>query len=132
MFNAPTRLVLSDRLLHSESAWVSVASVDARGGGRIKFRASHLNRRVLFRPGKTMLKINSQLGRSLRYQSAVGSERLVGHFDDGARDLAGPSTRQYREVRASDRSRRTGARQMLVRRDPVTGSYVGYYSDEQA
>lgn len=79
-----------------------------------------------------MLKINTQLGRALRYQSAIGSERHVGHFDDGARDLAGPSTRLHREARPAPARTNSTTRQMMVRRDPATGSYVGYYSDELA
>ena len=38
-------------------------------------------------PGETtVLKIDSQLGRALRYQSSIGTERTVGHFDDSAKD----------------------------------------------
>lgn len=80
-----------------------------------------------------MLKIHSQLGRALRYQSAVGTERLVGHFDDGAKDLAGPSGGQYREVRTTRLMKRrdeSGVRQMRARIDPTTGSIVGYFADE--
>lgn len=84
-----------------------------------------------------MLKINSQLGRALRYQSTLAAERIVGHFDDAAKDLAGPPGRTSREalsVRTVDaRSTKTVARrQPLARIDPATGSVVGYFPDEVA
>lgn len=82
-----------------------------------------------------MLKINSQLGRALRYQSSIGAERLVGHFDDGARDLAGPPGGIYREalsVRNVKRRDVPNTRRLMARVDPATKSIVGFFSDDPA
>lgn len=84
-----------------------------------------------------MLKIKSQLGRALRYQSTLAVERTVGHFDDAAKDLAGPPSRAYREalnMRDVDvRSAQVAAtRQPLARIDSATNSIVGYFPEEAA
>lgn len=80
-----------------------------------------------------MLKIRTQLGRVLRYQSTLGAERVAGHFDDAAKDLAGPPSRAGRErgrdavIKSSDAQR---ARRMLMARvDPETGAITGYFAD---
>lgn len=80
-----------------------------------------------------MLKINGQLERALRYQSSIGTERNVGHFDDCAKDFAGPPNGQYREalsVRAVDVRSLPTTRCLMARIDPTTNSIVGFFSDE--
>lgn len=80
-----------------------------------------------------MLKIHGQLGRSLRYQSAIGTERTMGHFDDSVKDLAGPPSLVSREalsVREVNARRLPTTRQLMARIDPTTNSIVGYFSDD--
>lgn len=82
-----------------------------------------------------MLKISGQLDRALRYQSSVGTERYVGHFDDCAKDFAGPPSGQYREalsVRAVDARTLPSTRCLMARIDPDTNSIVGFFSDDEA
>lgn len=82
-----------------------------------------------------MLKIRSQLDRALRYQTALGTERVVGHFDDSAKDLAGPPSKApYREPLRDRKAQPIGtvATKMRTRRDPATGCWVGYYADGEA
>jgi len=93
------------------------------------------NSRALYVFGEDMLKIRSQLGRSLRYQSAIGTERTMGHFDDSVKDLAGPPSLASREplsVRAVKARELPSTRQLLARIDPTTNSVVGYFSDDEA
>lgn len=79
-----------------------------------------------------MLKIRSQLSRALQYQATIGAERRMGHFDDSAKDLAGPDAAQYRDTARDRRASRSEVvvRKLRTRRDPVTGSWVGYYADD--
>lgn len=80
-----------------------------------------------------MLKIHGQLGRSLRYQSAIGTERTMGHFDDSVKDLAGPPSLVSREalsVRVVNARKLPTTRQLMARIDPATNSIVGYFSDD--
>jgi hypothetical protein len=80
-----------------------------------------------------MLKIKSQLNRALVYQSVLGAERVMGHFDDSAKDLAGPpASSSYRESwkERKPTSSRTIVTRMRARKDPVTGSWVGYYDEK--
>lgn len=82
-----------------------------------------------------MLKIHSQLGRALRFQEAFGSERTAGHFDDSAKDFAGPPTTypyERTDARSAVRKVDVPRRKLMARVDPVSGSLVGYFSDEAA
>lgn len=95
------------------------------------------NRRGLDAPTPDdMLKLNGQLGRALRYQSALGTERAMGHFDDSAKDLAGPpnlvASREALSVRAVRARSLPNTRQLMVRVDPQTSSLVGYFADDEA
>jgi len=84
--------------------------------------------------GRIMLNIHSQLGRALRYQSAIGTERTAGHFDDSAKDLAGPPSGPYREalsVRAVEVRSLPSTRHLMARVDLATNSIVGYFSDDE-
>lgn len=80
-----------------------------------------------------MLKIRSQLDRALRYQTALGTERAVGHFDDSAKDFVGepPSKVQYREPLKDRKAQLVGTvvSNMRARRDPASGCWIGYYVD---
>jgi hypothetical protein len=81
-----------------------------------------------------MLKIDGQLSRVLRYQSAIGTERNVGHFDDCAKDFTGPPAGRHKEalsVRAVESRALPNARRLMARIDPATNSIVGYFSDEE-
>jgi len=80
-----------------------------------------------------MLKVRTQLGRTLRYQAELGTERQLGHFDDAAADLMGPSGDQrYQEALSSRRAETTGSipRNLRAKRDPATGSWVVSYADD--
>lgn len=79
-----------------------------------------------------MLKIRSQLNRALQYQTALGTERAVGHFDDSAKNFTGePKNGQYREPLKNRKAQLSGAvpNRMRVRRDEASGCWVGYYAD---
>ena len=74
-----------------------------------------------------MLKINSQLKRALRYQAVIGSERNIGHFDDGAKDLAGPPPRNaLNDVSRLRRAKPMGVvtDDVMISIDPVSGGYI--------
>jgi hypothetical protein len=87
----------------------------------------------VFKSVLKMLKIQSHLGRALRYQSAICAERTVGHFDDSAKDLAGPPSKYVREplsVRTVEARLLPSTRNLMARVDPATKSIVGYFSDK--
>ena len=79
-----------------------------------------------------MLKIRSQLNRALQYQTVLGTERAVGHFDDSAKSFTGePNNGQYREPLKDRKAHlnETVPNRMRVRRDAASGCWVGYYAD---
>ena len=81
-----------------------------------------------------MLKIRSQLNRALSYQTVLGTERVTNHFDDSAKDLAGPPSKApYREPLRERTVQPIGStvNNMRARRDPVTNSWVGYYAERE-
>lgn len=78
-----------------------------------------------------MLKINSQLGRTLRYQAELGTERQLGHFDDTAADLMGPPTIVGIKPFKGSGTKSSGSipSNLRAKRDS-TGNWVVSYADD--
>ena len=78
-----------------------------------------------------MLKLRSQLRRTLGYQAKLGTERQLGHFDDTVADLAGPPTAVGVNKPKFAGTKKTGTipSNLRARRDS-TGGWVVTYADD--